>query len=351
MKERDYGIDFVKVLAVIFVILHHTVDWGFTMVDNPSFGLRTIWYTTHSVSLTCVNLFALITGYLCVTSNNVHKRLTSLWLQVFFIGVAISGIGALAGLGVGAGDWLKALFPVMTGEYWYFTAYFIVCLFIPFVNPGARSLDKRTFSTILLTFFLLVGLSSLFMKKDPLVLKNGYCFAWLLIVYLFGAYWRLHVEKRPNLFVCIAILGVFSFAFLIPSIGKRVFAGDVGAWFAAFEPVKYTSPFTFAMSLAIFGICRHVEIRRPIARQIVLSISNKSLGMYLWLVHPVFWHSFWRPYLSRITIRNVPEFAAYVLLVVTCSFLSALLLESLRQRLFSRVGKLIDSKPFHTVKQ
>ena len=258
--NRDYGIDCVKVLAVVFVILHHVVDCGLTMSDNAGGALKTVWYLTHTVALTCVNLFVLVTGYLCVTSNGAHRRLLALWIQTISIGLSISAVVALAGGEVGAGDWMRSIFPVVTGEYWYFTAYVVVCLFMPFVNPGARALDRRTFTGLLAAFFLLMSASSLFTKGDPFVLKDGYSFAWLLVVYLFGAYWRLHVAKPPPLAACAAVLCTFSFVFMIPSVGKRLFSGELGAWFADFNPVRYTSPFTLMMSLAIFGLCKRIDI-------------------------------------------------------------------------------------------
>lgn len=198
MKTRDIGIDCVKLLAIVFVILHHIVDCGLTMSDTAGNGLRTAWYFLHSISLTCVDLFAIITGYLCVVSHASYKRLFNLWLQVLFIGIAITGIGFLAGVKISAYDWLKAFFPVVTGEYWYFTAYFIVFLFIPFINPGAQALDKQVFWRLLLAFFVLFGTASLFVPNDPFVLKKGYCFAWLLVLYFFGAYWRLHIVNPPK---------------------------------------------------------------------------------------------------------------------------------------------------------
>lgn len=72
VENRDYSIDCIKVLAVVFVILHHVGDCGFTMADTAGGALKTIWYLLNSVSLTCVDLFALVTGFLCVTSNGEH---------------------------------------------------------------------------------------------------------------------------------------------------------------------------------------------------------------------------------------------------------------------------------------
>ena len=341
--NRDYGIDCVKVLAVVFVILHHVVDCGLTMSDNAGGALKTVWYLTHTVALTCVNLFALVTGYLCVTSNGAHRRLLGLWLQAVVIGLVISGAVALAGGSVGARGWIRSLIPVVTGEYWYFTAYVVVCLFMPFVNPGARALDGKTFARLLISFFLLMSVSSLFVSEDPFVLKNGYSFAWLLVVYLFGAYWRLHVAKPPRFAVCAAILCTFSFAFMIPSLGKRMFSGELGAWFADFNPVRYTSPFTFAMSLAIFGLCKRITVTNRFVRIALVSASKKSLGIYLWLVHPVFWYTFWRPRLGAVVVDRLGMFAIYTTLITLCSFASAWLLESARQCLFDRIGRMREA--------
>ena len=339
-ENRDYGIDCVKVLAVFFVILHHVVDCGLTMSDTAGGALKTIWYLTHTVALTCVNLFALVTGYLCVTSGSAHRRLLSLWVQTLSIGLIVSAVIALVGGNVRAGDWLRSLFPVVTGEYWYFTAYVVICLFMPFVNPGARSLDRKAFAGLLIAFFLLMSVSSLFTEGDPFVLKNGYSFAWLLVVYLFGAYWRLHMAKPPPLAACVAVLCTFSFVFMIPSIGKRMFSGELSAWFADFNPVRYTSPFTFMMSLALFGLFKRIDVKNRIVRLALVSASKKSLGIYLWLVHPVFWYSVWRPRLGAVVIDRIGAFAAYTIIVSICSFASAWILESIRQWTFDRIGRL-----------
>ena len=340
MENRDYGIDCVKVLAVVFVILHHVVDCGLTMSDTAGGALKTVWYLTHTVALTCVNLFALVTGYLCVTSNGAHRRLLTLWIQTLSIGLLISSIVALAGGKVGIGDWMRSIFPVVTGEYWYFTAYVVICLFMPFVNPGARALDRKKFTVLLIAFFILMNVSSIFTEGDPFVLKNGYSFAWLLVVYLFGAYWRLHVANPPPIVVCAVLLCTFSFAFMIPSVGKRIFSGELGEWFADFNPVRYTSPFTFVTSLAIFGLCKRIDIKNRIVRLALVSASKKSLGIYLWLVHPVFWYSFWRPQLGAIVVDRLGMFAIYTTLITLCSFASAWLLESARQWLFDEIGRI-----------
>lgn len=339
LENRDYGIDCVKVLAVVFVIMHHVVDCGLTMSDTAGSALKTVWYLTHTVALTCVNLFALVTGYLCVTSSGAHRRLLTLWIQTLSIGLFISAAVAIAVGGVSAWDWIRSILPVVTGEYWYFTAYVVVCLFMPFVNPGARALDKNTFARLLIAFFLMTSVSSLFVSNDPFVLKNGYSFAWLLIVYLFGAYWRLHVVKPPPIAACVAIACTFSFAFMIPSVGKRMFSGEIGVWFANFNPVRYTSPFTFATSLAIFGLCKRIDVKNRIARLALVSASKKSLGIYLWLVHPVFWYSFWRPRLGTVVVDGLGMFAMYTTFITLCSFASAWLLESARQWLFDKIGK------------
>ena len=102
------------------------------------------------------------------------------------------------------------------------------------------------------------------------------------------------------------------------------------------------------MTLAIFGICKHVNVTNGIIRRMLVSTSKKSLGMYLWLVHPVFWYSVWRPRLGAVSIGGLGDLAAYALLITLCSFLSAWLLECIRQRAFSCIGRLWTSSSRET---
>ncbi len=345
MENRDSGIDAVKLLAIVFVIVHHIVDFGFVMPDAAGGLFRFVWYLVHNVAATCIDLFALATGYLCVKSSGSVRRLPVLWVQAVVTGAVVCILCRLAGVHVATYDWLRTFLPVVTGEYWYFTAYFAVCLVAPFVNPGARGLGKRLFALLLAALFICISVPSILVPGDPFVIRHGYSFAWLLVLYLFGAYWRLHVPAPPRAATCWVVLGACSLSFLVPSIGKRVFAGALGEWFGGINPVYPSSPFTLAMALAIFGLCRSVRVRSPRGRRVLASLAGLSFGMYLWLVHPVFWNGFWQPCLHRVEVPTLPRFLVRLLLVSTAAFLTAGILESVRQRLFRTVENRIRHRP------
>lgn len=344
---RDAGIDALKTLAIALVIVHHVVDFGFAMPETAGGGLRFVWYLSRTVAISCINLFALATGYLCVASSGGFRRLPVLWLQAVFTGAVVCVSCALAGARVEPWEWTRTFLPLVTGEYWYFTAYFAVCLLVPFVNPGLRGLERKTCFGILAAFFLLLSVPSVLLKGDPFVIKHGYSFAWLLVLYFFGACWRLHIPRPPRASVCWAVLGLCSLSFLIPSCGKRLFAGAVGAWFGDFNPVWPSSPFTLAISLAIFGLCRRVRVAGPRARRLLATLSGLSFGMYLWLVHPVFWRVVWIPRLGELEVATVPAFLACLSLVSIASFAGAGVLELARKRLFSVLAAVFSrfSKP------
>ena len=336
-KPHDYGIDCVKVLAIVLVIVHHVIDFGFTMSDSAGAPLRIFWYILREIACTCVNLFAIATGFLCVKSAKPGRHLSALWWQVFFTGLVLTAAFSLAGVPVSGWNWFRAFFPVMTGEYWYFTAYFLLALFMPVINPGILLMKKQQFLRLLVLLFLLLSVSSIFVNSDPFVLKSGYSFAWLLVMYLAGAYWRLHVPKHPPKLLLVLLLALCSLSFLIPSTGKRIFAGDLGLWFGQLNHVRYISPFNIGLSLAIFGLCRHIAVRRTFTTKALSAISASSLGMYLWLVHPVFWHTFWRPTLGVIVISELDKFLLHIAVVTVTSFGAAFALEFLRKKLFSLI--------------
>jgi surface polysaccharide O-acyltransferase-like enzyme len=336
--HRDSGVDAAKILAIVLVIVHHTVDFGFVLPETAGGALKFLWHAVRTVSISCIDLFALVTGYLCIRSDGSLKRLPALWLQAVATGAAVSVLCLLAGARPTAYEWLRTFLPVTTGEYWYFTAYFLLCLAMPLVNPGVRGMEKKSLLRLLAALFLFVSVPSVLFPGDPFVLRHGYSFAWLLAVYLFGAYWRLHAAAPPRVSVCLGVLGLCAVSFLIPSAGKRLFGGPAGDWFSSFNPVYPSSPFVLAIALALFGFCRRIRTGSDRAGRLPAALAGLSFGMYLWLVHPVFWRAFWRPLLGTVVVSSIPDFLGKLSGVVAAAFVLAGLLEGGRQRLFRTVS-------------
>lgn len=93
-----------------------------------------------------VNIFSMTTGYLMSSRPFGYKKILPLWAQGFFYSAA----GAMILFPIfpqsfGLKTVLNSLFYVSTGSYWYFTAYFCMFLFMPFLNRLTDGLSKNGF--------------------------------------------------------------------------------------------------------------------------------------------------------------------------------------------------------------
>ena len=67
MKDRNYGIDLLKILSMFFVIIIHVGGHGGLIYNADIFTLNgTIVWLIRILVYCAVNMFALITGYLCI---------------------------------------------------------------------------------------------------------------------------------------------------------------------------------------------------------------------------------------------------------------------------------------------
>ena len=63
-------------------------------------------------------------------------------------------------------DVLNSLFPVLTVQYWYVTAYVGLFFFIPFLNVLGNRLTKSQFQYLLVTVFVLFSVVPSFLHRD-----------------------------------------------------------------------------------------------------------------------------------------------------------------------------------------
>ena len=73
MKKRVFGLDLVRTIAIIFVLLVHVL-LNTEFVKTPMIGIKSFLFLgIRNLTLTCVPLFIILTGY-CKSDKKVEKK-------------------------------------------------------------------------------------------------------------------------------------------------------------------------------------------------------------------------------------------------------------------------------------
>ena len=143
-KQHNYGLDAYRCLAAFLVVLVHCTN--VSVCPKNTWQEGTLWFL-HLLSLCCVNCFGLLTGYLGGSLKHRFSSFLRLWLQVLFY-LVILFVLTNSGM-LGTEKMMKRkLFPVLGGEYWYFTAYTLVVALLPLLEKGIDALSKQEFKIV-----------------------------------------------------------------------------------------------------------------------------------------------------------------------------------------------------------
>lgn len=207
-QKRILWIDLLRIISMLMVVILHICMQGGVLhsFSVGSAGYFLSWLL-ESFCYCAVNCYALITGYIMYNPNKKfnYSRIIPLWLQVFFYCVCILLLFSFLKPESLTMSVLNYLMPVTNNIYWYFTAYFGMFFFIPFMNILAEKLDKKQFTTLAATMFVVFSFVPFtFTDKDPFYTKNGYSMLWLVILYFAGAY----IKRFGNDFKIKSVYGL-----------------------------------------------------------------------------------------------------------------------------------------------
>jgi hypothetical protein len=96
-----------------------------------------------------------------------------------------------------------SLLPILIRYHWYINAYFILYLFIPFLNYGINNLNKKHYRNIIIFYILFFSLYYIIgiILKVPYnfhFLNDGYSAQWLIILYIIGGYLGKYIIINKN---------------------------------------------------------------------------------------------------------------------------------------------------------
>lgn len=196
MIKRNFGIDLLKITAIFMVVILHTNGHG-GILFSPSltYTQENFFYSNYSIvwlieylAYCAVNCYALITGYFYWNKKVQYYKLVVFWLQIVFYMVLATLIYSIITATINTTLWFNALFPIMTYQYWYMTAYVGVFLFMPILNAYVQHTPNRSLILHLAILFIIMSVLPFFFSQngDPFLFHQGYNTFWLIMMYITG---------------------------------------------------------------------------------------------------------------------------------------------------------------------
>lgn len=333
LSVRNYGVDTLRIVSMLMIVTVHIFTQGgvLSAAGEGSAG----WYIAWALRIFLivdVNCFALITGYVSADSRFRASKVAALWLQMFAYSVGIAAIFRI--LGISAFQPKATFFPVLSGRWWYMTAYFGIVFFLPFMGILLRNLSRRQASLLVFALICLFSLLPSVYYRDAFRLQGGYDMAWLAILALIGGYIRRfepfkNVRRRWLIVYAVCMACVCACKFLLPSAPDRF--------------VNFTAIFTLVGSAALLLFFARISIA-PAVKKATKFLAPMTLGVYLIHVHPAVWNYVLAGRFASLAAQNPAVMVLGVIGSALAIFAVCAAVDWLRGLLFRLLGinKLAD---------
>ena len=341
-EQRNVGIDLFRVVASFMITMAHVLDHGGIITTVESQGLTCTRYIVsllEIVALCGVNCFALISGYVGYGHKIKYSRIVELSFQVWFYTLPITIVAALLKPeAVSSEVIIKAVFPFALRTYWYFSAFFALFFFEPFLNLLIDSMDNKTFSVFMFSFIGVLSLLPTLFHHDFAGLRDGYSFPWLALLYIIGGGVRKFRPQIPitirkgyyTFFICIIITCIWR---IVAEYISGMMIGEIrfGRLF-----MHYTSPTIIIASVALLISLSKVDSSHGI-RAFSRVFTPTAFGVYLLHEEPLIRDLFIKDKFVFVGEQNGFLSFMTIILITCCVFLAGVLIDWIRIWVFALI--------------
>ncbi len=343
--KRNYGIDLLRLVLMFMVVVLHTLGQGGVLELDSLSGVSywTAW-TLETASYCAVNVFAIISGYVGWKSKPKLSRLAGLWFQTMFWCSIILLIYMYTNLDVVSREeiyekTLKAFLPVSTGNYWYITAYFGLCLLMPVLNCAIENLPEKYLRYTVTAIFLMFSVNPIAFAYDAFETSEGYSAIWLVVLYIFGGYFSKYDFFRSHSRKTYILLYVGS---VLLTVLSKFILKEMTSFDDNFL-ISYTSPTVVICSVALVGLFSGLKINKSMQTFIKI-FSPCSLGVYIIHVNPIIWTHIIHDMTVWVNTENFLIMTMQILGTALSVFFICLILEFIRLSIFRalKISKSIE---------
>lgn len=279
MKKRSYGLDLLKVFAAALVIaVHHFNTIGFYNIKYN--GGKTMYLATsiYIITLTCVPLFLIATGYL-LQGRKIEKKH---FFKIFYFLIEVALIyllGILVSLLMNNNftlmTWIKTWLKSVMNPAYYIGLYFSIYLVSPFLNRFFLSLsdkEKKLFMIILVICISLpIALNKVFHVNFFDTRPSA---IWSIMYYFVGLYifhFQPHIKNSKLISVLILNSVIYGLAIGYYRVGNT-YDHILG---------YYQNPFVLVNAYLITVGLYNVQINNTILKKSISLFSSMTLSFYI----------------------------------------------------------------------
>lgn len=349
MKERNYGIDGLRIISMLLVVILHVLGNGGILENAKQFDKFMIVWLLEIGAYCAVNCYALISGFVGYSNEpkqHKYSKYVTLWIEVVVYGILMTIVcNKLYPEIVTKKDLLKAIFPVCFSQYWYFSSYTVLFFMMPYINKMVRGFSKRELLKLIGTMFLIFSVYATFIQQlqgDPFVIRAGYSFLWIAFLYIIGAYIKkydiyINLKKKKLLIVGIVLL-------ILTWVPKIIFgqvinlSGNI-SWGDLL--ISYTSPTILGIALVVLLIFANISVKN-FTKNIIKFLAPSAFGVYIIHTQPLFYNNFLKDRFINVLELNTFIIPLAVLGIAIVIFIIGVFIDKIRIQLFKllRMNKL-----------
>ena len=310
----------------LIVLSHYSV---FSKADaaSMSLGLNKILLDCVGIGKLGVAVFVMISGYFMVKMRfNIH-RVVNIILQTLFYSVGTFLLFCIIQKRFSVSGALQSLFPVITGQYWFVTAYVLLFFFMPIINKALFALSRKQFILLLVVLGFFSSFAPTFLDFEAF--EYGGHLLYMIMFYCFGAYMRMYpqniLSQKRSLFLIIPCavllpLSVISIDFLGTKIG--FFAGKEG---------KFYTVYSILLLLLAVGVLMFFSELKPKHSRVINSLGGCTFGVYLIHENPYMREWIWGDIFNNQAYGESHMLIFHLLMSVTLVFCGCLIIEWVRK--------------------
>lgn len=300
-RQRNSSVELLRIVAMMFIVCSHcSVHSGLPFDESKLLfnNLLLDWCVLGNLG---VDIFVMISGYFLCANPNFNRKRNSIALltQVWFFSILGLVVYCVTGHSVTREIVMKAIFPTVFSEYWFFTIYFVLLFLIPYINIVLDKLDRTGLRKLIAIMIMFWSVVPTFTQQE----MGGTELCQFVMFYSIGAYVRKYPDNiladRTNRHLLTTVSGVLM---LSSSAILRMFPGQYTTRF-----YSRVSLCTIGCALGLFSIAIY---HKCFYNAWINKIAACTFGIYLFHDNPLLRVIIWQECLPKIRY-----FDSYLLIV------------------------------------